>query len=433
MPRGFDRAVCVLSLAIALLSTVAAMRWIQAHPFPIGWDEANYYNQVADDRQAFLRHGPLGVVKSLLFADNQRPPAYRALVAPLAAVTLPSLTFLRSAGFLLFVAALALLWAACRTVVSVPNALLATVLVFSMPAVVASGVWFGTEYPLYLAVGLLLCSVIRGAPLGVAAAVALGLLAKASFPAIGGPVVVVAMITAGSGHAARKLLLASACGVVVAAGWWWWDPVAALQFAQLGRTFERAAYQDTLTLATIAAKLRYFAQALGPGVLIAVGIAGIAAFRGRETMSPESRRAALLGWSAAVPLVLLAGLSPVFVDRHIAPALFGLALPLAIFVQRISPALRLGLAGIVLIQTVFMAAVPMRFLPYVEQTDWSRLRAIVPGPSPRIAFMGWIPLDVPSRDSLRMDTSGERCVGDLAVALRGAADRLADGDARGIP
>jgi hypothetical protein len=389
--RGIDRAVCLVSLAIALLSAVAAMRWIHAHPFPIWWDEANYYNQVVDDRQAFLRGGPLAVVKSLLFADNQRPPAYRALVAPLAAVTLPSLPLLRSLAFILFMVSLALLWTACRAVASVPNALLATALVFSTPAVLASGAWFGTEYPLYLAIGLLLWSVLRDSPLGVAAAVALGLLAKASFLVIGGPVLLVAMITAANRQAARKLFLAAAGGALIAAGWWWCDPVAALQFAQLGRTFERAAFHHALTPATIMAKLRLFAEALGPGVLIAMGVAGIGAFRKREAMSPETRRAVLVGLSAAVPIILLAALSPVFVDRHFAPALFGLALPLAIFVQDTRPAIRLGLAGIVLIQAVCMAVVPMRFLPAAEQTDWSKLRTVVHGTYPRIAFMGGFP------------------------------------------
>jgi hypothetical protein len=420
MMRGIDHSLRVVSLLILLAAAIAALRWNAAQRYPLWWDEANYYNQVFDDRQAILQGGPAALAKSLLFADQDRPPAYRALAAPFVAVTLPSLSLLRTFALCVTISSMLLLWRACRTVASPASALLGTALVFTSPAILASGSWFGTEYPLLLAVALLLDSLLRDAPLGVAAGIALGLLAKASFLTIGGPVMLAALLTARHRDELRRLLLASACGGVVAASWWYWNVVPALRFAQLGRTFARAAFTNPLSLATLGDKLLVLASAIGAGVAIAAVLLGIDAVRGqREPVSraptrltAEARRPLLLAASGGVPLLVLTLLSPVFVQRHVAPALLVLALPLALLLDRARPAVRAAIAVIALLHVAWMAVAPTTFLPRVEQTDWRRLRALVPAPTPRIAFLGgWRSLSPPeirygwTRDGLDATTT----------------------------
>src|SRR5688572_9525449 len=252
MSRGIERSIRAASLAIALLATVAVVRWTRAHPFPLWWDEANYFKQVVDDRRAFLDGGIAAGLKSLLFADNVRPPGYRAIAAPVAAITLRGLALLRTIAFSVTIAAFLLLWRGCRMVASESSSFLATAMVFSIPEILTSGAWFGTEYPLLFAIALLLYSLIRHAPVGVAAAVVLGLLSKTSFLLIGGPVLLTAMITSRNRKETQTLLVASVCGTLIAAGWWCWDPVDALRFAQLGRTFERVSFEHPLSLPALA-------------------------------------------------------------------------------------------------------------------------------------------------------------------------------------
>lgn len=371
------------SLVIAVLALIGAVRWTRAHPYPLWWDEANYYNQVADDRRAFVERGPIAMVKSLVFADNERPPAYRALVAPVAAATLPSLALLRGIALCVLLVSLVLVWQACRTFADSASALLATVLVLAMPQVLASGAWFGTEYPLYLAVGLLLLALLRDAPIGVAAAVALGLLAKSSFLFIGGPAVLVALMTT---RDRRKLFLAAACGALVAAGWWLWDPGAVLRYAQLGRTFERAASDQGLP-----GKLHELVVTSGIGIAIAAALLAIEGVRNRNLLSPAERRGLLIGAAAFIPLVALSMFSPVFVGRHFAPALLAVAIPAAVVLKRAHPALRVAVAALALIQVAWIALTPLTRLPRVEQTDWATLRPLIAKSSPRIAFIGGWP------------------------------------------
>jgi hypothetical protein len=398
---GIDRAVRVASLAVAVLILGAVLRWTAVQHFPLWFDEAWYYNQVFDDRQAFLRGGPVATVKSLLFADPERPPAYRALVAPIGAVTQPSLPLLRAIALGFTIGALLLLWRACRAVAGPAASLLATVLLFSSPAILLAGSWFGTEYPLLLSIALLLYALIRRNPLGVAAAVALGLLSKSSFLLIGGPVMLAALLTVHDRRELRRLFLAGTGGVVFAAGWWSWHLGSALRFAQLGRTFERAAFTDPLSLATFGDKLGILATGLGAGlviaaVLLAVGRIRIRLRQPRQPLPPDTRRAVILATATVVPLVALTLLSPVFVARHFAPALLGLALPLALLLDRARPAIRTTIAAAALLYAGWMAVTPATFLPRVERTDWARLRTVLPMPSPKIALIGgWPSLSAP--------------------------------------
>jgi hypothetical protein len=388
-------------LLIVLLATLAAVRWTAAHPSPLWWDEANYFNQLFGDRAAFDRDGVIGVLKSLLFADPARPPAYRMLALPLALpltmASLPSLAALRVLALVVTLGAMALLARAARAVATLPSALLAASFVLAMPGVLTSGAWFGTEYPLFLAIALLLAALLRHSPLGLAAAVALGLLSKTTFALIAGPALLAALLLAREWRERRNLLIPSAAGALVASIWWGWNAVPALRFGQLGRTFERASLGDVFSVVTALQKVRIFLEeGLGYGVAIALVLGVAVLLLRREPWTPSQRRALLIAVAASVPILVLLAFSPVFVARHFAPALLPLAIPLALLLDRVPPPVRLTAVALALLQIVAFAAMPTRFLPQVEQTDWARLRAIVPGPSPHIVFLGgWGSLSPP--------------------------------------
>jgi hypothetical protein len=384
-------------MLIVVLATLAAVRWTASHPFPLWWDEANYFNQLFGDRATFDRDGVTGVLKSLLFADPARPPAYRMLALPLAIASLPSLAALRILALMVTLASMALLARAARAVATLPSALLAASFVLAMPGVLTSGAWFGTEYPLFLAIALLLAALLRHSPLGLAAAVALGLLSKTTFALIAGPALLAALLLARDWRERRGLLVPSAAGALVASAWWGWNAAPALRFGQLGRTFERASLGEVFSVVTALQKVRIFLEeGLGYGVAIALVLGVAVLVLRREPWTPSQRRALLIAVAASVPILVLLAFSPVFVARHFAPTLLPLAIPLALLLDRVPPPVRLAAVALALLQIVAFAAMPRRFLPQVEQTDWARLRAIVPEPPPHIAFLGgWGSLSPP--------------------------------------
>jgi hypothetical protein len=369
----------VFAVAIAALTLVALFRWWSAHPYPLWWDEANYVNQSIDDRQAFAERGMGGLARALLFNDPLRPPAYRVFALPFPSKVI----VLRSVSLAVSLIALALLVLAVRGVSTTSGALLAAAMALAMPGVLTSAGWFGTEYPLFLAVAILMAALIpRVSAIGVALAVALGLLSKTTFVVIAGPALLVALLFARRDRrAVSQLFAGGVAGAAIAAGWWLWHARPALAYAQYGRTFPRASLGEGL--ATLPAKLRIFAfEGLGLGVAAALLVL---LFAVRATKTTDEKRALLIAGAASLPLIVLAFGSNVFVPRHFAPALLPLVIVLAIAVQHTRPALRIVIALAVVVQAALVT------LPQVEQTDWSRLRAIVSNPKPKIAFLGGWP------------------------------------------
>lgn len=397
---GFERVSSVIALLIVAASLVAALRWTGTHPLPLWWDEAHYANQAIADRAAIGR-GVVAGVKALLFDDPVRPPAYRALVLPFTVVEWPRLALLRAIALGTTFLAMLLVYRASRSA-------LAAAMVFSMPAVLTSGAWFGTEYPLFLAIGLLLAGLVpRTSPLLIAPAVALGLLSKTTFVVIAGPALLAAVLFARRDRRElAKLVIAAACGAAVSAGWWVWHLLPALRFAQLGRTFMRASLGSPLALETLGEKVRIFAfEAVG--IVLLMALVAVAA----HGWSREQRRTAAIGLAASLPLLLLAFASNVFVPRHFAPAFLPMAVVIAVSLERVRPAVRVAISVLALIQIVAVAANTERYLPRVEQTDWRILRRFVTEERPHVAFLGgWPGLTPPelryawTRDGAEADT-----------------------------
>jgi hypothetical protein len=280
-------------------------------------------------------------------------------------------------------ASIAIVAIACRQLASWPSSLIAAATLLATPEVLGSGGWFGTEYALFFAVALLLLGVARRSFVAIFAAVALGLLAKTSFFLIGGPVILYAI------YRRPKLFFAASLGAMVAAGWWMWDPGAALKFAQYGRTFPRAALDAPLAVAAFVTKLGVIGVATGFVLLLVLVLLALLTLR--RPLTSELREALLIAAFVIVPTLSLAFLSPVFVARHFIATMFALALPVAVLLDRARSRVRVGFAAAVLVQSIWIAVQPFHFLPRVEQTDWSRLRAIVRTPNPYITFLGGWP------------------------------------------
>jgi hypothetical protein len=390
-PEPLKAATQVAARLISGLVVVLAVLWSGRHPFPIYWDEAEYVNQVFDDRDALVSRGVPGLTKALLFRDNVRPPAHRLFAVPVAASHRPSLETLRLLSGCVSLLAAALLMLAARGTTSPSVSLLAASMMVSAPAFFLSGAWFGTEFPLFLATSLLLLALAdRVRPLLLTVAVALGLLAKASFAGVLLPVLLVRGVLS---RRERSQVLAlsggTLCGVLLAMPWWWWNGKSALAFAEYGRTFPQAAMRAPRSPEAILTKLEIMVQGLGPGLAVAIVVL--------TTIAALTNRSGIfwMGLAAALPIPLLALGSPVFIPRILAPALFGIGLICAAGLQRARPWLRLVLAVLILATTVPLAFRPSPSMPRVGQTDWAVLRDNVTGQAPLVAIMGGWPTLTP--------------------------------------
>jgi hypothetical protein len=381
-----DVITTLFAIAIIASALFALVHWWSAHPFPLWWDEANYANQMFEDRDAFAQRGIGGVVRAWLFNDPVRPPAYRVFALPFP----PRLLLLRTVATAISLIGFALMVVAARRVVSTSAALLAAAVVFAMPGLLTSAGWFGTEYPLLLAISILMAALIpRISPPGVAIAVALGLLSKTTFVVVAGPPLLAAFLYLRTDRRNMLRLAGGAfAGAAIASGWWLWHLGPALAYAQYGRSFQRASLGAALALETLVEKIRIFTfDALGIGVAAALTLLFVTT---RRATTPEQRRAVVLACAASVPLIVLAFASNVFVPRHFAPALIPLVIVVAVTLEHARPVVRVVVAMAVLAQIAFVP------LPRVEQTDWSRLRAIIPESNLRIAFLGgWPSLSPP--------------------------------------
>lgn len=367
--------VRLLAIAALAASLIAGIRWSTQHPLPIHWDEANYINQAIVDHHLFASGGVVRLVKALLFEDPLRPPAYRAFVAPVTMAVTPTLPLLRAIALLVSLVAMALLWSAARTVSSPVSALLAVAVVFSMPGVFLSAVWYGTEFPLFLAMALLLHSLLRGSLPGVAVAVAIGCLAKATFFFMAGPAILAALLI----DRRPRLIVAAALGALIAVPWWVYHAQDAIAYARYCAGGGRWAVPFYVLV-----RLREFAlNATGPLALAAL----LLLLTGLRSVTGPARRAVIISLAAALPVLILAACSPVFVARHFAPAFLPLAIVMAVSASRWS---RVAVA-LVLLQGVAFALFPARLLPRIEQIDWSVVRAALPKPRPAVSYLGLFP------------------------------------------
>ncbi len=369
-------------------AVVGVLRWQAAHPLPMRWDEANYVNFAIADHRFFATGGLMRVVKALVFEDPVRPPAYRALALPVTMFVEPTMPLLRAISLIGTAIAAWLLYLAWRRVTTPFPAATMVALTFLTPAVLVSAGWFGTEYPLFIAVALLMLALIpRPSFLPLMLSVALGLLSKSTFFMIAGaPLAMAAMFAWHDRNRRDFLTLAggSLAGAVIASGWWIWHVQPALAFAQYGRIFPREATDS------IVEKLRELVvPGFGAAMFVAMLLLVVASIRTSGT------RARWLAAAASLPLIAFAFFSPAFTARHLSPALLTLPM-LALPVLEKRSRLAMIALGIAALQAIALVVAPLRVLPHVEQTDFAVLRTLIPGPRPKIAYLGgWSSLSPP--------------------------------------
>jgi hypothetical protein len=90
--------------------------WILGHPYPAGWDEAEYNNRMLDDVAAVKEDGLCASAGLLLQSDGSRPPAFRALALPVALLLNVSPVMLRLVALAFFPVTLVFVYLAAARV-----------------------------------------------------------------------------------------------------------------------------------------------------------------------------------------------------------------------------------------------------------------------------------------------------------------------------
>lgn len=198
---------------VAVLAVLAVLTlWSLHHPHATNWDESTYLNQVRRDAHIFEQDGVAGLVRALRGLKRFAPPAYRIVALPTSLTVGPSTGALRTGSLVLFLLALFLLQRTGALLGSPAAGWAAVALAAVSPDLVRTFPRIYTEPPLVLGVvgsfyflTRLAIARARGtrrdgvAILGLGAFLALGMLAKMTFPPILAPVLGLALLAAWRG------------------------------------------------------------------------------------------------------------------------------------------------------------------------------------------------------------------------------------------
>lgn len=388
------RPLGILAAACGIALFAAAVAWMRANPMPAYFDEAVYAESAIFDEWQLRHRGVSGLAESLLRLDPLRPPLHRVLALPVSIPARADLFALRLCSFALFLVAALLMADAVRAVAGAAAGITAFLLLLAAPILVHSTRIFGTEYAMLLAAALLVWSLARRHAAGVAIAIGLGLLTKASFLLAALPLLAVALLLQVLPR--RTLALSCAIGVVLALPWWLHDPLPALRFA----------FSPTAFIRHRLAIPHYLYEVLrtGTGYALAALIVVAAAMLRRRDREP--RRDALLVMLAAGAAVapFLTTFTGSHNPRHLALSIF-LLLPAVALVLR--PRM-LSVAALVAALQIGAMAMPRRWteadaqrsfirrgvlevMAPTEQWDWTPLRLFAERlnlPRPEIATLG---------------------------------------------
>ena len=264
-----------LAVAVVVFVTIASLLWSHDHPYGFNWDESLYVNQMHTDVSNFHAEGIRGLFKAWLTGDSGRPPAYRILAFPFAALFSPSPFVLRSVSIVFRVFTFWLVYSGMRRIGGRDSAAFAVIFLTLCPDMVFIGSVFYNEYALYLATAGMCCFVFRGWNqaagsigncLGLGISLGIGALAKASFPVLAGCfLLMVAYFGLRKkiiGPSPQFLLNASVIGALIAAPWWLLNFRPALGLARSAMGFFRHAMGPP----GIGTSLRYMLRFLHEGI-----------------------------------------------------------------------------------------------------------------------------------------------------------------------
>ena len=305
-----DRIPILVAAVCAAAILISSFAWIVSNPLPATFDEAIYANAGIIDAWAVRHQGLRGFHHNFYFLDRIRPPAMRVLALPVTIFTGAPLTVLRAISLIGLLASAFFVALAVSGISGKEAGALAGALVMACPILVLSTRTFGTEYPLFLALGLALAAIVGNRPVLLGVAIGIGLLAKLTFMATLGPMLLVAFP-----RLRRSLWISVAIGAAMAATWWWHDPVTALRAARTASQFGRDTLGPSSSLLTLG---RYTSEFFRCGAGYGVALVIIAAFFVRND---EERWFVWMCLAGAIPLIVVHYLGKNHNPRLIAPSI----------------------------------------------------------------------------------------------------------------
>lgn len=427
-----------LAVVTVVLIVIASVIWILDHPYGISWDEAGYFNRVLLDSKRveqggskFFGGGFIYFAGSMLLEERYRPPAYRLLAGPFIYLFgfTPVSVRLLSIGFLMV--SLILVYLTGRSVAGSAAGAFAVIFLSLCPDVIFASMFFGTEYPLYLATAGVLYFLFLNWDkdggsfwrwLGLGISLGLGALAKTSFLLIGPPVWLISFVLSWrrimAGPNPKSLLKAAVLGIVIGLPWW------ALNFSHT-EEFTRSAFnfiRGTLgpsSLATWGKWLVLFAQnglGLPLSVLLALVLISLLILRTNKlgtTIDRKEKACLMVCFIGAMPLILAQFPKMNLHIRHMAPSFILLAVGLGIVAERTQWTTKgafrttAGILFVVQLLMIFIPGIQRTIFPLdppfingrppwmvmgrIEQWDWSPLREICRSygiDKPTISFLG---------------------------------------------
>ncbi len=402
--RKAERFSLILSIVVLAGILAAAVFWALDHPFPINWDEAQYFNQDQSDIRALKTEGLHGLARNFFHYDPLRPPAYRVLAIPFTYLLGFNPAVARFVSLACFVATLFLTFLGVWRMAGRVAAAFAVIFLSLCPGIIFPSMMFGTECSLYLSTAgvlyFLFTSWNGGQEnprnwIGLGLSLGLGALSKTSFPLIGGPILLVALFASRRksvvGIDPKFLLKSAVLGGFIAMPWWLMNGRSALLLANYARTFTR----DSLGAPSMVTWTRWllsFAEgSIGlPLAVLSVLICLLFIRHSRATDKTRTRSqstAALFCFIAGVPLILSGMFSTTHNLRYVTPSLILFAPALGILLKSLAGwRWWLASSGSVVL---FLFQWAMILVPAIHPVPYSEEPGIIGGRTPGMVMSRW--------------------------------------------
>ena len=381
--------------ASAALVTVAAIRYVTRHQFPIGYDETMYVNQVLFDREVLVDQGPLVFARKQVGTETWRPPGYRLAAAPVALIARTETTTLRALSLASLVVTALLLFGAGHELAGVSAGLAWSLAVGCANGSLYSELLFGTEVTLFPAIALGLYGMARVfqreetdrvAGLALFFSAAIGGLSKLSFFVVFLPFMGMAWWLARGQR--LRVAAAAGAGLLVISPWWFFNWRDALDYARYASGFQRHEFPWFTS-----AVRHLLGIPFAVGLAVAIGWLIVRTRRGGLGATLPVRKMIVACLAGTIPLLFLHIMGRNHNMRLLAPAwILGAGIAALLLhasgafarpAGKFIGALTLAAQALVLSITTWFSAQPQR--------DWSPLRARLGDMPPRdirIAHLG---------------------------------------------
>ncbi|MGH2271320.1 ArnT family glycosyltransferase [Anaerohalosphaeraceae bacterium U12dextr] len=228
-----DRVLWIGTFLVFFCVLGAGIYWISYHPYGDASDEAYYINQGIVDYRALVSGDIYQIWGALMYCANDRPFAYRLIALPFTLIFGPTPYVFRASSVACFCLTLLFIFLAAKRIYSVRAGLIATLLFMLSPEVIASSVRFYMESSTYLALAAMLyflfCFIEQPRPstlmwVGLGLSTGLGINAKASYPLMVLPPLLLVFIHSVKKHSLKAALIQfgkpAILAFIIGAPWW---------------------------------------------------------------------------------------------------------------------------------------------------------------------------------------------------------------------